>query len=150
MGTREKWAHPRSTWWQESDRSKRKIETEVADLKEQLNERRVQVDEMQAQLAKREEELTQTLLRIDEESATKATAQKAQRELESQLAEIQEDLEAEKAARAKAEKVRCDLSEELEALKNELLDSLDTTAGKTKHLYFKNVFKKSVSLPLLN
>lgn len=116
---------------QESDRTKRKIETEVADLKEQLNERRIQVEEMQAQLAKREEELTQTLMRIDEESATKATAQKAQRELESQLAEIQEDLEAEKAARAKAEKVRRDLSEELEALKNELLDSLDTTAGKS-------------------
>lgn len=114
---------------QESDRSKRKIETEVADCKEQLNERRIQVEDMQTQLAKREEELTQTLIRIDEESAAKATAQKAQRELESQLAEIQEDLEAEKAARAKAEKIRRDLGEELEALKNELLDSLDTTAG---------------------
>lgn len=117
---------------QESDRTKRKIETEVADLREQLIERRVQVEEMQTQLAKREEELTQTLMRIDEESATKATAQKAQRELESQLAEIQEDLEAEKVARSKAEKLRRDLSEELEALKNELLDSLDTTAGKFK------------------
>lgn len=63
------------------------------------------------------------------ESAAKAQAQKIQRELESQLTEIQEDLEAEKLARAKAEKYRRDLSEELEALKNELLDSLDTTAG---------------------
>lgn len=114
---------------QESDRSKRKIETEVADLREQINERRTQIEEMQMQLAKREDELTQTLLRIDEESAMKAVAQKVQRELESQLAEIQEDLEAEKAARSKAEKIRRDLSEELEALKNELLDSLDTTAG---------------------
>lgn len=114
---------------QETDRSKRKIETEVADLREQLNEKRLQIEEMQAQLAKREEELTQTLLKIDEESAAKAQAQKAQRELESQLAEIQEDLEAEKLARAKAEKYRRDLGEELEALKNELLDSLDTTAG---------------------
>lgn len=115
---------------QESDRSKRKIETEVADLREQLNERRIQIEEIQVQLAKREDELTQTLLKIDEESASKAQAQKLQRELESQLAEITEDLEAEKTARAKAEKYRRDLSEELEALKNELLDSLDTTAGK--------------------
>lgn len=114
---------------QETDRTKRKVESEVADLKEQLNERRVQIDEMQAQLSKREEEVQQAYTRIDEESAVKANAQKAQRELESQLAEIQEDLEAEKAARAKAEKIRRDLSEELEALKNELLDSLDTTAG---------------------
>ena len=84
---------------------------------------------MQQQLQKREEELTNTLLRIDEESAAKANAQKLQRELESQLIEIQEYLEAEKAARAKAEKQKRDLNEELEALKNELLDSLDTTAG---------------------
>lgn len=51
------------------------------------------------------------------------------RELESQLAELQEDLEVEKAARSKAEKQKRDLNEELEALKNELLDSLDTTAA---------------------
>jgi myosin protein heavy chain len=43
--------------------------------------------------------------------------------------QIQEDLEAEKAARSKAEKQKRDLNEELEALKNELLDSLDTTAA---------------------
>lgn len=115
---------------QETDRSKRKIETELADLREQLNERRIQIEEIHIQLAKRDDELTQTLLRIDEESVAKAQAQKIQRELESQLTEIQEDLEAEKLARAKAEKYRRDLSEELEALKNELLDSLDTTAGK--------------------
>lgn len=98
-------------------------------MRDQLNERRIQIEELQVQLAKREDELTQTLLRIDEESAAKAQAQKIQRELESQLTEIQEDLEAEKLARAKAEKYRRDLSEELEALKNELLDSLDTTAA---------------------
>jgi myosin protein heavy chain len=43
--------------------------------------------------------------------------------------QIQEDLEAEKMARSKAEKQKRDLNEELEALKNELLDSLDTTAA---------------------
>lgn len=130
---------------QESDRTKRKIETEVNDLREQLNERRAQIDEIQNQLAKREEELTQTLMRIDEESAAKASAQKAQRELESQLAEIQEDLEAEKVARAKAEKQKRDLNEELEALKNELLDSLDTTAGK----FLRKVLNFLIFKPIL-
>lgn len=61
--------------------------------------------------------------------AGKASTQKALRELESQLTELQEDLEAEKVARAKAEKQKRDLNEELEALKNELLDSLDSTAA---------------------
>lgn len=124
---------------QETDRTKRKVETEVADLKEQLNERRIQIEEIQQMLGKREEDLAHSLIKIDEESAHKQTAQKAQRELESQLTEIQEDLEAEKAARAKAEKIRRDLSEELEALKNELLDSLDTTAGK-QYIIFFNFF----------
>lgn len=55
--------------------------------------------------------------------------QKALRELESQVTELQEDLEAERTARAKAEKLKRDLNEELEALKNELLDSLDVTAA---------------------
>ncbi len=59
----------------------------------------------------------------------KAQIQKQLRELESQLTEVQEDLEAERAARSKAEKQKRDLNEELEALKNELLDSLDTTAA---------------------
>ena len=59
----------------------------------------------------------------------KAGIQKALRELESQVAELQEDLDAEKNARAKAEKQKRELNEELEALKNELLDSLDTTAA---------------------
>lgn len=69
------------------------------------------------------------MVRVDEEGAVKALAQKALRELESQLTELQEDLEAEKAARSKAERQKRDLNEELEALKNELLDSLDTTAA---------------------
>jgi myosin protein heavy chain len=70
------------------DRSKRKLETEVSDLKEQLNEHRLQVEELQLQLGKREEELTQALMKIDEEGAGKAQSQKALRELESQLAEV--------------------------------------------------------------
>lgn len=67
--------------------------------------------------------------RADEESGQRAAAQKAAREAESALADAHEDLDAERAARTKAEKLRRDLNEELEALKSELLDSLDTTAG---------------------
>lgn len=68
-------------------------------------------------------------LRGDEEVAQKNNALKQVRELQAQLAELQEDLESEKAARNKAEKLKRDLSEELEALKTELEDTLDTTAA---------------------
>merc|ERR1719295_1887776 len=114
---------------QEVERAKRKIETELGDMKEQVQERKQQIEEMQLQLGKREEEVAQALMKVDEEAAQKATAQKSLREVESQLSEVAEDLEAEKEARNKAEKQKRDLNEELEALKNELLDSLDTTAA---------------------
>lgn len=38
-------------------------------MKEQLNEKKVQVEELQLQLGKREEEIAQALMKIDEEGA---------------------------------------------------------------------------------
>lgn len=67
--------------------------------------------------------------RGDEEAVQKNNALKVIRELQAQIAELQEDLESEKASRNKAEKQKRDLSEELEALKTELEDTLDTTAA---------------------
>ena len=87
------------------------------------------MEEIQLQLGKREEELANAMMRVDEEGAAKAKALKTLREVEAQLTEVGEDLDAEKAARVKAEKQKRDLNEELEALKNELLDSLDSTAA---------------------
>lgn len=69
------------------------------------------------------------LNRGDEEAVQKNNALKVIRELQAQIAELQEDLESEKASRNKAEKQKRDLSEELEALKTELEDTLDTTAA---------------------
>ena len=69
------------------------------------------------------------LRRGDDETLHKNNALKAVRELQAQIAELQEDFESEKASRNKAEKQKRDLSEELEALKTELEDTLDTTAA---------------------
>lgn len=67
--------------------------------------------------------------RGDDETLHKNNALKVARELQAQIAELQEDFESEKASRNKAEKQKRDLSEELEALKTELEDTLDTTAA---------------------
>lgn len=96
---------------QELERAKRRLETELNDAREQLAEKKLQVEELQTQLAKRDEDVAQALLRCDEEAAAKGQAQKAFRELEAQLAELQEDLDAEKLARAKSEKQKRDLNE---------------------------------------
>ena len=69
------------------------------------------------------------LRRGDDETLHKNNALKVVRELQAQIAELQEDFESEKASRNKAERQKRDLSEELEALKTELEDTLDTTAA---------------------
>ncbi|XP_036385865.1 myosin-10 isoform X3 [Megalops cyprinoides] len=114
---------------QELEKAKRKLDGETTDLQDQIAELQAQIEELKIQLAKKEEELQASLARGDEEVAQKNNALKQVRELQAQLAELQEDLESEKAARNKAEKLKRDLSEELEALKTELEDTLDTTAA---------------------
>ncbi|XP_078455111.1 myosin-10-like isoform X1 [Lampetra fluviatilis] len=114
---------------QELDKVKRKLDGESTDLSDQIAELQQQIIELKALLAKKEEELQAALARVEEESGQKNMALKQLRELQAQLAELQEDLDAEKAARSKAEKQKRDLGEELEALKTELEDTLDTTAA---------------------
>ncbi|XP_054247011.1 myosin-11 isoform X1 [Indicator indicator] len=113
---------------QELEKLKRKLEGESGDLHEQIAELQAQIAELKAQLAKKEEELQAALARLEDETSQKNNALKKIRELEAHISDLQEDLESEKAARNKAEKQKRDLGEELEALKTELEDTLDTTA----------------------
>nr|XP_020466660.1 myosin-10-like [Monopterus albus] len=114
---------------QELEKAKRKLDAETTDLQDQIAELQAQIEELKVQLTKKEEELQATLARSDEEAIQKNNALKQIRELQAQIAELQEDLESEKLCRSKAEKIKRDLSEELEALKTELEDTLDTTAA---------------------
>ncbi|OWK52879.1 myosin-10 isoform X3 [Lonchura striata] len=114
---------------QELEKAKRKLDGETTDLQDQIAELQAQIEELKIQLAKKEEELQGAVARGDEEAVQKNNALKVIRELQAQIAELQEDLESEKASRNKAEKQKRDLSEELEALKTELEDTLDTTAA---------------------
>ncbi|XP_074553570.1 myosin-9-like isoform X1 [Halichoeres trimaculatus] len=114
---------------QELEKNRRKLEGDFTDVHDQIAELQAQIAELRAQLAKKEEELQAALARMEEEAAQKNLAQKKIRELEAQISELQEDLELEKQSRIKAEKHRRDLGEELEALKTELEDTLDSTAA---------------------
>ncbi|NP_001084034.1 myosin, heavy chain 10, non-muscle S homeolog [Xenopus laevis] len=114
---------------QELEKAKRKLDGETTDFQDQIAELQAQIEELKLQLAKKEEELQAALARGDEEVLQKNNTLKLVRELQAQIAELQEDLESEKASRNKAEKQKRDLSEELEALKTELEDTLDTTAA---------------------
>ncbi|KAH3876136.1 hypothetical protein DPMN_039418 [Dreissena polymorpha] len=48
---------------QELEKIRRRLESEIADLKEPLNEKRLQVEDLQSQLARREEEIQGSLQR---------------------------------------------------------------------------------------
>uniref|UniRef100_A0A8C9ZZK3 Myosin-9 n=1 Tax=Sander lucioperca TaxID=283035 RepID=A0A8C9ZZK3_SANLU len=100
---------------QELEKNRRKLDGDFNEIHDQIAELQAQIAELRAQLAKKEEELQAALARIEEEAAQKNLAQKKIREMEAQLSELQEDLE--------------DLGEELEALKTELEDTLDSTAA---------------------
>uniref|UniRef100_A0A8D3CXG2 Myosin, heavy chain 11b, smooth muscle n=1 Tax=Scophthalmus maximus TaxID=52904 RepID=A0A8D3CXG2_SCOMX len=113
----------------DTEKAKRKVEAELADLQEQCADLQAQLAELRAQLAAKEDELQATLARLEEESNHHGAAVKRIRELEALLSELQEDLEAERVARGKTEAARRDLGEELNALRTELEDSLDTTAA---------------------
>jgi chromosome segregation ATPase len=73
---------------QEIECGKHKVDIEVTDLKDQLNECRLQITKLQCQLVRSKEELTQANIKADEEGASKAECQKALSELKSQLAEV--------------------------------------------------------------
>lgn len=72
---------------------------------------------------------TSVSLRLEEEGAQRAEAQRSLREALSQVSELKEEVENERGMRERAEKQRRDLGEELEALRTELEDTLDTTAA---------------------
>ncbi|XP_077805915.1 myosin-9 isoform X2 [Macaca mulatta] len=133
---------------QELEKTRRKLEGDSTDLSDQIAELQAQIAELKMQLAKKEEELQAALARVEEEAAQKNMALKKIRELESQISELQEDLESERASRNKAEKQKRDLGEELEALKTELEDTLDTTAAqqelRSKREQEVNILKKTL------
>ncbi|XP_036088432.1 myosin-14 isoform X2 [Rousettus aegyptiacus] len=112
---------------QELEKLRRRLDGESSELQEQMAEQQQRVEELRAQLGRKEEELQAALTRAEEEGGARAQLLKSLREAQAGLAEAQEDLEAERLARAKAEKQRRDLGEELEALRGELEDTLDST-----------------------
>ncbi|KAJ8344970.1 hypothetical protein SKAU_G00291630 [Synaphobranchus kaupii] len=114
---------------QDLEKVKRKLEGEHADLLEHIADKQAQIEELNTQLAKKDEELQVAAVRMEDEAVQKGSALKRIRELEGLLSEIQDDLESESTTRVKVEKAQRDLGEELEALRSELEDTLDTTAA---------------------
>ncbi|MCP3667323.1 MAG: hypothetical protein GY696_33325, partial [Gammaproteobacteria bacterium] len=108
----------------ELDELKRKLESGLPDNREQIKEKTTQLEEFHQQLARRDEELlSQALTKLDEVCTGWSVLNKELRKLVTQLQETQEDLEAEKQMKVKAERQKRDFAEELEVMKKKLGES---------------------------
>ncbi|KAK6059852.1 hypothetical protein COOONC_02495 [Cooperia oncophora] len=112
----------------EVEQQKRKLITELEDTRELLEEKRNKLEELNGQLIKREEELSQVLTRSDEEAANIALLQKQIRDMQTIIDELREDIETERAARNKAETARREVVAQLEKVKGDMLDKVDETS----------------------
>ena len=67
--------------------------------------------------------------KLDDEQGLVGKTQKAIKELQGRIEEMEEELEAERQARAKAERQRSDLAREMESLGERLNEATGTTAA---------------------
>ncbi|KHN84834.1 Myosin-9 [Toxocara canis] len=107
--------------------AKRQLLTEKREMKDSVEELQKKLDELNAVLVKKNEELLAALTRCDEEQAQRQTLAKQLRDAFAELQETKEDLVNERSLRSKSERGKRDYMEELEALKQELLESQDKT-----------------------
>ncbi|KAI6186038.1 Protein CBR-MYO-5 [Aphelenchoides besseyi] len=105
------------------DKQKRKIEGELRVTQENLEELARQKADMDQALKR--QTVTQ---RLEDEQALVSRLTRRIKELEAQVAELQEELEAERQARTKAEKLRFEMQQELEVL----AEQLDEAGGATQ------------------
>ena len=101
------------------------MEGENQELRAQLQERTQLVDELQAQLKRREEDLNKAIANSENDAATKATFQKQIRDFQTKLDDLTADMESERESRKRLEHEKRDLIEEIESLRNEILDTTD-------------------------
>ncbi|KAL3993677.1 Myosin head (motor domain) family protein [Acanthocheilonema viteae] len=110
-----------------AEAANQKLTTEMRDVRDGSEELLKKLNELSAQLQKKDEELIAILTRCDEEQSQKQNLMKQTKELMLELQEVKEDLENEKTLRTKSEKGKRDCLEELEAMKQELMESQDKT-----------------------
>merc|ERR1711974_541781 len=80
-------------------------------------------------IARKEKDYSQLSSKLDDEQATVAKTQKAIKEIQGRVEELEEELEAERQARAKAERQRSDLARELESLGERLNEASGATSA---------------------
>merc|ERR1712088_1156554 len=88
--------------------------------------------ELEASIARLEKEASQMGAKLDNEQTIVSRFQKAIKELQGRIEELEEELEAERQARAKAERKRSDLAREFDGLGERLNEAGGATAAQVE------------------
>merc|ERR550532_3231815 len=108
-------------------KDRRKIEGELKICQETVAELERSKKELEAAIMRKENEIHGFASKLDDEQNLVGKTQKAIKELQGRIEEMEEELEAERRARAKAERQRSDLARELESLGERLNEATGTT-----------------------
>merc|ERR1719493_608315 len=109
------------------EKERRKVEGELKICQETVAELERSKKELEAAIMRKENEIGGMAGKLDDEQGLVGKSQKAIKELQGRVEEMEEELEAERQARAKAERQRSDLAREMESLGERLNEATGTT-----------------------
>merc|ERR1712098_1010290 len=107
----------------------RKVEGDLRIMQETVSELERTKKELEGTIVRKEKDLGGLSSKLDDEQSLVAKLQKAIKETQGRVEELEEELEAERQARAKAERQRSDLARELENYGDRLNEAAGTTAA---------------------
>merc|ERR1719333_92860 len=105
------------------EKQRRKVEGDLRIMQETVSELERTKKELEGTIVRKEKDLGGLSSKLDDEQSLVAKLQKAIKETQGRVEELEEELEAERQARAKAERQRSDLVRELESLGERLNDA---------------------------
>merc|ERR1712158_311692 len=111
------------------EKKRRKIEGDLKVAQETVMDAERGKKELEAGIARKEKDLSGLSSRLEDEQTIVAKAQKAIKETQARVEELEEELEAERQARAKAEGQRSNLARELDQLGGRLTEAGGATAA---------------------
>ncbi|KAL6037826.1 hypothetical protein STEG23_003224 [Scotinomys teguina] len=113
----------------DTERAKRKLEGDLKLTQETVTDATQDKQQLEEKLKKKDSELSQLNLRVEDEQLLGVQLQKKIKELQARAEELEEELEAERAARARVEKQRAEAARELEELSERLEEAGGASAG---------------------
>merc|ERR1719410_848069 len=111
------------------EKQRRKVEGDLRIMQESVSELERSKKEHENTIGRKEKDLGGLTSKLDDEQSLVAKLQKAIKETQGRVEELEEELEAERQARAKAERQRSDLARELESLGERLNDAGGATSA---------------------